>query len=248
MALSPTEEAQTRQLIAQQAPLLSLAGNEATITSKLGATKVNLSQLPAGTTVADADLLLIRQGTTDKGIAASAFKTYAGVGSASETTSGTVELATAAETQTGTDNTRAVHPAGLASLTASLTRAGLVELATAAEAQSLTDAIRAISPLTLAGAFQGANQSLSANGYQRMPGGLIMQWGVLPAMAADTPTAITFPITFPNACFAVSPSAELASNTSDSAISYRLLATNGVTFVNMFTQTTAAGRYIAIGY
>lgn len=33
--------------------------------------------------------------------------------SASETTKGNVELATAAETTTGTDNTRAVHPAGL---------------------------------------------------------------------------------------------------------------------------------------
>lgn len=97
MALTPTEEAQTRQLIAQQAPLLSLAGNEATITSKLGATKVNLSQLPAATTPADADLLLIRQGTTDKSIAASLIKTYAGSPDATSTVKGVVTLAVAAE-------------------------------------------------------------------------------------------------------------------------------------------------------
>ena len=76
MALTATEEAQARQLIAQQAALLSLAGNEATITSKLGATKVNLVQLPAASALADADLLLVRQGTTDKSIASSAAKSY----------------------------------------------------------------------------------------------------------------------------------------------------------------------------
>lgn len=113
MALSPVEEAQTRQLIAQEAPLLTLAASEATIISKLGATKVNLSQLPAATTVADADLLLIRQGTTDKGVAASAFKTYAAAAAASETVAGIVRLATDAETQSGSLRTIAVDPAGL---------------------------------------------------------------------------------------------------------------------------------------
>lgn len=39
--------------------------------------------------------------------------THAGLSAASEAASGIVELATAAETTTGTDNTRAVHPAGL---------------------------------------------------------------------------------------------------------------------------------------
>ena len=38
---------------------------------------------------------------------------YASTANASETVKGIVELATAAETTTGTDNTRAVHPAGL---------------------------------------------------------------------------------------------------------------------------------------
>lgn len=115
MALSAAEEAQTRELLAQQAAILSLADSEATIISKLGATKVNLSQLPAATSVADADLLLLRQGTTDKSVAGSIVKAYAGtvVPDASETVKGIVELATVAETIAGTDTTRAVHPAGL---------------------------------------------------------------------------------------------------------------------------------------
>lgn len=113
MSLTPTEEAQTRQLIAQEAPLLTLAASEATIISKLGATKVNLSQLPAATTVADADLLLIRQGTTDRGVPASALKTYA-TSAASETVAGIVRLATDTEVAAATSRAIAVDPAGLA--------------------------------------------------------------------------------------------------------------------------------------
>lgn len=66
MSLTATEEALVRQLLDQQAAILSLAGNEATITSKLGATKVTLADLVAASSVSDSDLLLIRQGTTDK--------------------------------------------------------------------------------------------------------------------------------------------------------------------------------------
>ena len=48
-------------------------------------------------------------------------------------------------------------------------------------------------------AFLGANQSLAGSGYQKLPGGLILQWGSLTTSAsADSP--ITFPIAFPTAC------------------------------------------------
>ena len=48
-------------------------------------------------------------------------------------------------------------------------------------------------------AFLGANQSLASSGYQKLPGGLILQWGTLTTSAsADSP--ITFPIAFPTAC------------------------------------------------
>ena len=74
MSLTATEEALVRQLLDQQAALLSLAGNESTITSKLGATKVTLADLVAASTVGDTDLLLMRQGTTDKSVTAKKFK------------------------------------------------------------------------------------------------------------------------------------------------------------------------------
>ena len=77
------------------------------------------------------------------------FQLVGATSSASDTVSGIVELATNAEAQTGTDATRAVTPAALASVTATETRAGLVELATTAEAQTATDTARAITPAGL---------------------------------------------------------------------------------------------------
>ena len=68
MALTGAEEALVRELIAQNAALLSLADNEATITSKLGATVAELSDLAPASSVSGTDLMLIRQGTTDKSI------------------------------------------------------------------------------------------------------------------------------------------------------------------------------------
>lgn len=68
MAFTPTEEAQVRLLLDQQAAILSLAGNEATITSKLGATKVTLSDLAVASSANASDLMLTRQGVTDKSI------------------------------------------------------------------------------------------------------------------------------------------------------------------------------------
>jgi hypothetical protein len=68
---------------------------------------------------------------------------------ASTTVAGIVELATSAETQSGSDDTLAVTPAGLQSKVASTTAIGLVELATDAETQAGTDTARAVTPAGL---------------------------------------------------------------------------------------------------
>jgi hypothetical protein len=135
MALTPTEEAQVLALVAQEAALLSLAAEEPAIISNLGATDVSLSDLTAATTPADADLLLIRQGTTDKSVAGSVLKTFVQPAAASTTVSGIVELATDAETNTGTDTARAITPSNLSARTAT------------------TDTARAVTPAGVAAAF-----------------------------------------------------------------------------------------------
>ncbi len=111
MALTPTQEAQVIALIAEEAALLSLADNEASIISNLGATDVSLSDLAAASAVADADLLLIRQGATDKSVTPLLL-----VPDASTTVAGKIELATNGETISGASGARAVTPAGLKAL------------------------------------------------------------------------------------------------------------------------------------
>jgi hypothetical protein len=68
---------------------------------------------------------------------------------ASTTQAGIVELATDAETQTGTDTTRAITPSNLTSRTATETRTGIAEIATQVETDAGTDDTRIVTPLKL---------------------------------------------------------------------------------------------------
>lgn len=84
------------------------------------------------------------------------------------------------------------------------TSAGLIELATTAEAQARTDDSRAITPLKLFNSLKGSNQNLSASGYQKLHGGLIIQWGTYSGVLGHTSSYTPiFPIAFPNACVKV---------------------------------------------
>lgn len=114
MALTPTQEAQVLALIAQEAALLSLAANEAPIISNLGATDVILSDLAAASSVDDTDLLLIRQGTTDKSITGAIVKASATIPDATDSVKGKVSLAIAANYPSASD-TEASTPAYVAS-------------------------------------------------------------------------------------------------------------------------------------
>jgi hypothetical protein len=42
--------------------------------------------------------------------------------------------------------------------------------------------------------------STNVNGYQVLPSGLIIQWGISPDISGETGCTITFPIVFPKAC------------------------------------------------
>lgn len=101
---------------------------------------------------------------------------------------------------------------------ASDTVKGKIEISTDAEAQAFASALLAITPSTLKGAFQGSNQSLSGNGYQKLPGGLILQWGTTGAVGSGVNLAVTLPIAYPNGhlittvCFA-NFSSDIAVNT-----------------------------------
>lgn len=83
------------------------------------------------------------------------------------------------------------------------TIAGILRMATIAEAAGLVNNGVALSPATLVSAFLGGgNASISANGYQKLPSGLIIQHMAAPATVNAAATAV-FPKAFPNACFKV---------------------------------------------
>ncbi len=68
--------------------------------------------------------------------------------------------------------------------------------------------------------FTGSNQLLTANGYQKLPGGLIVQWGAFHvgdfSSVSNASGSLTFPISFPNACLRVLPSLEDATGNAGS--------------------------------
>lgn len=79
-------------------------------------------------------------------------------------------------------------------------------LADSTEARALAAGNRLLTPLTLNIAFTGTNQDKGASGYQKLPGGLILQWGT----GTDTASNKSFPIPFPTACYAIVASQKLA--------------------------------------
>lgn len=127
------------------------------------------------------------------------------------------------------------------------TQAGVLEIATAAEAQALLNDMHTLTPAKLAAAFGGANQGLTANGYQKLPGGLIIQWGVTGSVAPAASVTVTFPIAFPTLCASASAIRDVAGNAQrgDTASTFSV-----VSFVinNGSGETTCTFRWIAIGY
>ena len=165
---------------------------------------------------------------------------------ASETVAGKVELATAAETTTGTDNTRAVHPAGLKvelDKKAPLASPALTGTPTAPTAATGTRSTAIATMQNFANEF---GSSLAANGYQKLPSGLIIQWGQT-ATIPQGANVITLPIAFISANLAVVITATAVGGT---AQSHDSVTSRGLT---SFTLANAASisnpfNWIAIGY
>lgn len=128
------------------------------------------------------------------------------------------------------------------------TVAGLIELATQSEVNTGTDAVRAITPLTLKTLFGGANQQLAANGYQKLPSGMIIQWGSLPITAAST-AIVTFPVAFTTATVSVVANSQRAAVGSGDVSCHTFTLTT-VSIVNGSSAGTGVHthNWIALGY
>lgn len=81
-----------------------------------------------------------------------------------------------------------------------LTAAQATQVATATQTRAFTANNVYLSPLQLANAFTGTRQSLTVNvGYQRLPGGLVIQWAsntglVNSPVGSSTDVSVTYPI------------------------------------------------------
>lgn len=105
-------------------------------------------------------------------------------------------------------------------------------------------------------AFTGSNQSLATPGYQKLPGGLILQWGTTSVTNGSTAT-FTFPVAFPTACvfadvqFATNP---YAGATTEGVLTVNSKSASNCVIGNQFTGDTtgtlltASGQVFAIGY
>ena len=82
--------------------------------------------------------------------------------------------------------------------------AGTIKISTTAQVTAGTDNTTAVSPAKLKEIFT-AGLSLTQNGYQKLPGGLIVQWGEATFLATtgQSGAVITLPIAFPNAFFRI---------------------------------------------
>ena len=108
----------------------------------------------------------------------------------------------------------------------------------------------------LAPAF--ASHSFAADGYQVLPGGLILQWctGGMVSSGLETTQTLTFPITFPTACLQASVSTQLDIATTAGDAFFQIAGAPSSVSVTVQRQYTGGGRderpsaprVFAIGY
>lgn len=140
-------------------------------------------------------------------------------------------------------STAAVTGDGGSTAQATETVRGTLEVATDAEAQGLASDLFAITPAKLASAMKGANQLLASSGYQKFPGGLIVQWGLINVSSASD-TVASLPIAFPTAILRAWASKMERSGSGD--ISAHPTSTTTVTILNSGNSVDA--QFFAIGY
>ncbi|WP_322066576.1 gp53-like domain-containing protein [Burkholderia ubonensis] len=95
--------------------------------------------------------------------------------------------------------------------------------------------------------------SLAANGYQKLPSGLIIQWGSVPNIPAGGNVTVNYPISFPNGLLSISAIAG-ATSTGSAAINGLMAGASSnpkalfVAWNASSNLTTQMGAYISLGY
>lgn len=130
---------------------------------------------------------------------------------------------------------------------------GIARLSNTDEARAMNNDAVALTPAMLDQALRGANQNLSATGYQKLPGGMILQFGRTPKSSAAGDVREPFPIQFPTACLVVVLVADHTTGATEvtSVRSAMNAAIDGFDYGAWSDATTRvsghASNYIAIG-
>ena len=119
--------------------------------------------------------------------------------------------------------------------------------ASTAEAQGWASTTKLLSPAGLSNALKGSNQALSANGYQKLPGGLIIQWGgASNSPSPGTDVTVNLSVFFPNSLRSISVTPFTTS--SSSPISSWVTDADLSSFKMRANVANVGVTYIAIGY
>ena len=99
--------------------------------------------------------------------------------------------------------------------------------------------------------FTGTNQTLAASGYQKLPGGLIMQWGIydnggLSGNVGASGPSITFPIAFPTALGSIQITEE--NNTSTTTTSETKIYSRSTSQFKLTGDVHPYTHWFAVGY
>jgi hypothetical protein len=124
--------------------------------------------------------------------------------------------------------------------------AGVAKIATPSLAQGFINDTDFLTSKKLADAFKGSNISTSVNGFQRLPGGLILQWGSQTNEEIGS-GVITFPIAFPTSCFACTGCVSAGST----GHTLKITPTNtqfNWNILNLIGVSVGAFQWFAIGY
>ncbi|MGP7782394.1 gp53-like domain-containing protein, partial [Klebsiella pneumoniae] len=94
--------------------------------------------------------------------------------------------------------------------------------------------------------MSGFTRNLVNNGWQKFPGGLVIQWGMGGMPAGVLTGDVTFPIAFPSTVFAI-----LATDTGGASVPYGTTNRSKTGFTLTRTSSSGAGNvngfYLAIG-
>lgn len=123
---------------------------------------------------------------------------------------------------------------------------GKTTVASAAQSQAMSSNAVLLTPARLSDAFKGGNQSLSSNGRQVLPGGLILQWGRDTATGTTVDTALPTP--FPNAVLFALATDQGTTPIPPAYSTWNSAASTLTSLQFIFNVAPSGFAYFAIGY